>query len=84
MEERREIIKLCEEYNDIFFKEGTKLTFTNQIKHKIRTTGKDPIFVKPYRVPYAQQKEVKRQGQKNNPALNFSMELSSSSSAKGN
>lgn len=32
-----DIIKLCGEFSDIFFKPGDKLTFTSIVKHEIKT-----------------------------------------------
>lgn len=63
-EERVTINKLCEEYKDIFYCEELPLTFTNQVKHHIRTTNEDPIYIKPYRQAPAQAEEIKRQVEK--------------------
>ncbi|ERL95820.1 hypothetical protein D910_00384 [Dendroctonus ponderosae] len=60
-EEYQAIRNLCYEYRDIFYVEGTPLTFTNQIKHKIKTTDESPIFTKTYRYPEVHKPEVKRQ-----------------------
>lgn len=60
-EEAESITKLCLTYPDIFYLEGDKLTFTNQIKHEIRTTDDKPIFTKSYRYPHAQKIEVREQ-----------------------
>lgn len=58
------ISKLCHEYKDIFYCEELPLTFTNQVKHNIRTTNEDPIYIKPYRQGPAQAEEIKRQVEK--------------------
>lgn len=60
-EESRALLKVCKEFEDIFFKEGEKLTFTNMIKHKISTTDDIPIYTKSYRYPYVHKEEVRRQ-----------------------
>ena len=60
-EKRDAIIKICFEFLDIFYLEGDKLTFTNQIKHEIQTGDAKPIFTKSYRYPYVHKEEVKSQ-----------------------
>lgn len=60
-EEREKIYKLCEEYKDIFYCDKLPLTFSNQVKHKIRTHNEDPIYVKPYRQSPAQSDEINKQ-----------------------
>ncbi|CAG4987577.1 unnamed protein product [Colias eurytheme] len=63
-EERKQIEKLCFEYRDIFYCENIPLTFTNQVKHKIRTTNEDPIYIRPYRHPPSQNAEIQKQIEK--------------------
>lgn len=63
-EERISIVELCHEYKDIFYTDQLPLTFTNQVKHFIRTKNEDPIYTKPYRQPPAQTEEIKRQVEK--------------------
>nr|CAH7756694.1 unnamed protein product [Callosobruchus chinensis] len=60
-EERTHITKLCEAYNDIFYYEGGPLTFTNEIKHHIRTTGEIPVHTKSYRYPHMLKSEIQSQ-----------------------
>lgn len=60
-EEKKELISLCRFYDDIFFKEGDTLTFTNNIKHCIATTDDIPIHTKSYRYPYIHKEEVASQ-----------------------
>ena len=60
-EEKQSIIKICKEFEDVFFKEGTDLTFTNKIKHSIRLTDESPIYSKSYRYPYIHKEEVRSQ-----------------------
>lgn len=62
-EEKSAIRKLCFEFRDIFHHEKIPLSFTNQIKHCIRTTDEIPVFQKQYRLPYESQKEVEKQVQ---------------------
>ncbi|KAK9680269.1 hypothetical protein QE152_g39228 [Popillia japonica] len=57
-EENAEIIALCARYRDIFYDENCDLSFTNAVKHKIRTTDNDPVFTKTYRYPYHLKKEI--------------------------
>ena len=45
-EEYKALIKLCEEFEEIFFKEGQQLTFSNQMKHRITTKDDLPIYTK--------------------------------------
>lgn len=60
-EEKREIHKLCKQFEDIFLKEGQNLTFTNQIKHSITTGDEIPIYTKSYRYPHIHKEEVQTQ-----------------------
>lgn len=60
-EEKNAIIRLVEEYSDIFYVEGDNLTFTNQIKHVIRTTDDIPVYSKNYRYPEIYKDEVNNQ-----------------------
>lgn len=53
---------LCDEYRDIFFLKGDKLTATNTLTHEIPLqVNTPPIHVKPYRLPDAHQAEVSKQ-----------------------
>lgn len=63
-EERECISKLCYEYRDIFYCDKIPLSFTNEIKHNIRTTNEDPIYIRPYRHPPCQNEEIQNQVQK--------------------
>lgn len=60
-EERKEILKICTEYKDIFYCQDIPLSFTNDVKHRIRTKHEDPINVKSYRLPPVQAEEIERQ-----------------------
>ena len=60
-EEKEEIIKLCTQYSDIFQRENNKLTFTNEIKHSIKTKDDIPIYTKSYRYPVVHKEEVRNQ-----------------------
>lgn len=60
-EEQQAILKLCKEYSDIFYNENTKLTFTSEVKHKIRTKDEIPIYTKSYRYPFIHKPEVDKQ-----------------------
>lgn len=61
-EEKISIENLCAKYPDIFFLPGDKLTTTHVYQHSIRLQpNAEPVFVKPYRLPYSQKTEIKRQ-----------------------
>lgn len=60
-EEEKSITQLCKDFKDIFFYEDTKLTFTNQVKHKINTIDEIPVHSKTYRYPYIHKAEVEKQ-----------------------
>lgn len=61
IEERSAITKLCSEFSDILYQENEKLTFTNQVKHEIRTTDEIPVHTKSYRYPFIHKPEVEKQ-----------------------
>jgi len=63
-EERVSLVKICEEYNDIFHLSGDTLTCTTAAEHAIRTPTIDPsraITTKSQRIPEIHKEEVKRQ-----------------------
>ncbi|KAF0747216.1 Retrovirus-related Pol polyprotein [Aphis craccivora] len=61
-EEKESIEALCSEYSDIFFLEGDTLSCTETIQHEIKMAGTNqPIFQRPYRLPYSQKKEIDKQ-----------------------
>lgn len=60
-EERANLESLCAQYADVFYIEGEALTFTNQIKHSIKTTDELPVYTKSYRYPYVHREEVSSQ-----------------------
>jgi hypothetical protein len=61
-EERTKIQELCSEYADIFFLEGDTINCTKAVQHEIKIpSGTQPIYQKPYRLPYAQKKEINEQ-----------------------
>jgi len=60
-EEKQAVQQLCFEFKDIFHCEGIPLTFTNTVKHQINTADNIPIYSRPYRQPYAQKEELRRQ-----------------------
>lgn len=57
-EEKANITSLCSQYSDVFHIEGEPLTFTNKIKHSIKTTDEIPIYTKSYRYPFVHRQEV--------------------------
>lgn len=60
-EEKTTILNLVKEYEDIFHIEGNNLTFTDQIKHVIRTTDEIPVYTRNYRYPEIYKEEVDKQ-----------------------
>jgi len=62
--ERDSLVKICEEFNDIFRLPGDTLTFTAATEHTIPTPTIDPmrgINTKSYRIPYIHREEVQKQ-----------------------
>lgn len=55
------ITELCLDFSDIFYLEGDKLTFTNEVKHSIDTNNAKPVFTRSYRYPQIHKEEVKSQ-----------------------
>lgn len=49
------------EFDNIFYKEAENLSFTNEIKHRIKTKTDTPIYSKAYRYPEIHKEEVNRQ-----------------------
>ena len=60
-EEKNSILKLLKDYSDIIYIEGTPLTFTNKVKHHIKTTDEIPVYTKSYRYPQIHREEVRKQ-----------------------
>lgn len=60
-EEKEAIIELCQEYNDVLQKPKQPLSFTNIIKHHIRTKDEEPCHSKIYRYPKIHKEEITRQ-----------------------
>lgn len=52
---------LLMQYDDIFYKEGEKLTFTHRIKHALNMKDEKPIYVRQYRQPPRTKKLLKQQ-----------------------
>lgn len=52
---------LYSRYSDVFYIEGEPLTFTNNVKHRIRTTDEQPVYTKSYRYPFVHRQEVRDQ-----------------------
>lgn len=64
VEEKSEIIKLCKAFRDIFYNENCDLTFTNAVKHEIRTKDEEPVYVRSFRHPHSMKQEIRNQIQK--------------------
>lgn len=63
-EEKREILKLCSKFKNIFYNENSDLSFSNNVKHKIRTKDEEPVYVKSFRHPHHMKKIIQEQIQK--------------------
>lgn len=63
-EERKSVLDICLNYNDIFFLPNDKLTSTKAIQHEIKVTDPTPVHSKLYRFPEAHKEEVNKQIQK--------------------
>lgn len=61
IEERANLELLCARYADVFYLDNEPLTFTNKIKHSIKTTDELPVYTKSYRYPYIHRQEVQEQ-----------------------
>lgn len=48
IKEKTDILKICIKYEDTLHKPNDKLTFTKQVKHKIRTPDKIHVYTKSY------------------------------------
>ena len=59
--EKEPLSKLMIKYSNIFYNEDEKLTFTNKIKHDIKTTDEIPVHVKTYRYPHCYKKKIESQ-----------------------
>lgn len=62
--EKSQLFQLCDEFQEIFFREGQSLSFTSATKHRIITNDDLPIYTKSYRYPYVHKEEVQTQIQK--------------------
>lgn len=63
-EERNKIVKLCMQFKDIFYNENSDLTFSNTVKHEIRTKDEEPVYVKSFRHPHSMKLEIQKQIEK--------------------
>lgn len=59
--EKLMLMKLINNNSDLFFREGQDLSFTNVVKHEIKTTDEIPIYTKTYRYPYIHKEEIQKQ-----------------------
>jgi len=58
-EEKRSLLELCFDYQDVFYLPGDRLSSTNAVKHTIPLEpGVTPINTRPYRLPENQKEEV--------------------------
>lgn len=59
--EKMHLSKIIKQYSHLFYNENLNLSFTNAIKHRIRTINDVPIFTKSYRYPQIHKEEVQKQ-----------------------
>lgn len=60
-EEKAALKNLILKFKSIFHNPNQTLTFTNRVKHEIKTSDEIPIHSKPYRYPYIHKNEVRNQ-----------------------
>lgn len=60
-EERNGLIKVLAKHENTFFQEGANLSFSDAIKHRIKTTDDLPCYTKSYRYPFCHKEEVQKQ-----------------------
>lgn len=58
---RSDLLKLCEEFSDIFLLEGEPVTVNNFYKQELILKDKQAVYVKQYKLPAALKSEVNRQ-----------------------
>lgn len=63
-QEKKALDDIISEYSEILYSDDQKLTFTHQIKHRIRTVDNIPIHSKSYRYPQIFETEVQTQVKK--------------------
>ena len=59
--EIKELNKILKEFDDLITDDDKNLTFTNVIKHKIRTTDETPVYQRSYKYPVVYKEEVNKQ-----------------------
>lgn len=61
-EEQKSLMNDCDEYSDLFFLEGDKISATTAVAHEIRLSDAvQPIHDKPYRLPARHRQEISDQ-----------------------
>lgn len=60
-EEIKELKILLHKNADVFYKEGTDLSFTHRVKHIIPTLDDKPVYSRTYRYPISWKEEIDRQ-----------------------
>lgn len=59
----RDLFTLCTEFHDIFHLENDKLTCNNFYKQELNITANESTYIKNYRLPFMQKKEIESQVQ---------------------
>lgn len=60
-EEKFHLEKLCRALSDIFLQDKNELTFTNKVKHRIRTTEEVSVYTKTNIYPFIHKRDVEKQ-----------------------
>lgn len=60
-EEKYALKHVITQFSDVLHKPNQKLTFTNKVKHEIKTTDEIPVYTKSYRYPYIHKQEIQTQ-----------------------
>lgn len=61
---KKEILKICMEYSDIFALDDEPVTTNNFYTQEIALTDRKPVYIKQYRIPEMQKPEIERQVRK--------------------
>lgn len=60
-DENYKLGKLLEDFKDLFYKDGDKLTATHEVQHEIPTSIDKPLYSKIYRYPRVHENEIQKQ-----------------------
>lgn len=60
-DENYKLRKLLDDFKDLFYKDGDKLTATHEVQHEIPTSIDKPLYSKIYRYPRVHENEIQKQ-----------------------